>query len=360
MSSVALHIHVENRNLQAGAVLQGVIYLHVTQPTPAQELVLYFKGIEKTEWSISEKERDMLTDTYEDVTHTYIGRRDIITQRFPMFLFADSTIQPGHFSFPFSICTPTGLPNSFRYKPEFLVGIDDGPLVAAISYKIVAKLEGKITQKSALRLNLTQPPANTPVPMSGHTQANISTWCCLGKGTVAVSADFDKNQYVPGETATITIDVNNEESQLIGTGLSATLTRVIRMRDNSGRQHIITSKVCHVALKEEIASGKSPAAATKRTLQLPIPRDETMEGAGTVASQLVDCEYFLAGEVVMDGNCMCCGDSPKVSKAMTVYPAGLERGLLPELPETWMPQAMQKQDFVVAYQGPTPSAPPLS
>lgn len=349
MSNAALLLHAESRNVQAGEVLEGVIYLHVSQPTPAEELVLYFKGREKTKWSVSEKERDMLTDTYEYVTYTYSGRRDILVQRFPVHLFADCTAQPGHYSFPFSVCTPTGLSNSFRYKPNGSEGIAEEPPGASISYKLIAKLEGKASEKSVWRLNLTQALREVPVPMSGQTRANISTWCCLAKGTVSVSADFDKNSYVPGDTATVAVSVNNEESQLAATGLSATLTRVIRMRDNGGRQHIITSKVSQVVHRETIAAGQ--LAATKHTLQLPIPRDETMEGAGTVASELVDCEYFLAGEVDMEGNCMCCGDSPMVSKAMTIHPAGLEKTQLSELVPT-NTQIMLRQSYVV--ECPTP------
>lgn len=352
MNSAALLVHVESRNVQGGEVLEGVIYLHVSQATPAQELVLYFKGREKTKWSVSERERDMLTDTYEYVTYNYSGHRDVLVQRFPVYQFVDCTVQPGHYSFPFSVCTPTGLPNSFRYKPNYSVGIDSGPLAASISYKLIAKLEGKTSEKYALRLNLTQVNKETPVPMSGQTRANISTWCCFAKGTVSVAADFDRNSYVPGDTATVAIDVNNAESQLAATGLTATLTRVIRMRDDSGRQHIITNKVSQVALRETIAAGQSPALASKRSLQLPIPKDETMEGAGTVTSGLVDCEYFLAGEVDMEGECMCCGDSPKVAKAMTIHPAGLEKAQRPEVvPENT--QTMLRQAFVVTH----PAAP---
>ena len=360
-SSGALHLDVENRNLLAGEEVQGMVYLVVTQPTPAQELVLYFKGKEKTTWSVRRKERNMLTGNSDYVTYTHTGHHDILKHRFVIYLFTANMLQPGQYSFPFSVRTPQGLSNTFSFKPHYNSIMDPGPTKATISYKLVAKVEGGETnvKKAAISLNLTRPITEVAAAVSGTTNARISTWCCLAKGSVKVSADFDRNMFRPGDTAIVNIDVNNEESQLAGTALSATLTRVVRLRDNNGRQHVITSAVNKVALTEAIAPGKSPMASTKRTLQLAIPKDETMDSAGSVTGKLIECEYFLAGEVAMDGCCMCCGDTPRVSKAMTIYPAAMMKVALPPPPADWNPQAMARQDFVVEYQGPTPSAPPM-
>lgn len=360
-ASGALHLDVETRNLQSGQVVQGMVYLVVTQPTPAHDLVIYFKGKEKTKWSIRRKERSLLTGRDEYVTYSYSGHQDIVKQRFVIFVFTASVLQPGQYSFPFSVQTPAGLPNTFSYKPHYNAILDPGPTVATIAYKLVAKVEGgeANVKKSSIHLNLTRPVTEVSAAVSGSTNARISTWCCLSKGSVKVSADFDKNMFVPGDTATISIDVNNEESQLAGTELHATLTRVVRLRDQNGRQHVITNSVNKVSLREAIAPGKGLMSSTKRTLQLAIPRDETMESAGTVAGRLIECEYFLSGEVEMDGCCMCCGDTPRVSKAMVLYPAAMMKVALPPPPADWNPQAMARQDFVVAYQGPAPSAPPM-
>lgn len=357
--SGTLHIEVESRNIHAGDVLTGMIYLYVEKPVPASELVLYFKGKEKTRWSVRVKERNPLTGNQHYVTYTRTGHHNITKVRFPVFIFTGGMLQPGQYSFPFAIRTPSGVPNSFSFKPTSGFFDSEGAS-AVISYRLVAKVEGEQAniKKSSSKINITRPVTQIPAAMSGTTNARLSTWCCLSKGAVKVSVDFDKNMFIPGETATITIDVNNEDSQLAGSGLIATLTRVIRLRDDSDRAHTITTQVNKVTLGEAIAPGKSQMAVTKKTLQLTIPKDEMTENAGSVDGKIIDCEYFLAGEVDMDGCCMCCGDAPKVSKVMTVYPSAMGALPVPQPPPNWNPQVMERQEFVVEYSGPAPSAPP--
>lgn len=133
-STAALHVDIEQHNLHCGDVIQGVVYLVVKAPTPASELVIYFKGKEKTHWVLQRREKDLIGKGHHTVTTHYGGHKDIIKHRFRIFVFTEQVLQPGQFSFPFAIRTPENVPSSFHYQFD--------ANLASISYKLVAKVEG--------------------------------------------------------------------------------------------------------------------------------------------------------------------------------------------------------------------------
>ena len=360
-STGALHVDVESHNLQTGDEIQGVVHLLVKSPTPANELVLYFKGKEKTHWAVRRKEKNLITGMTHNVTYTYGGHKDIIKHRFPIFVFAEQMVQPGQYSFPFAIRTPADIPSTFDYRPPYNSFLDAGPTIAAISYKLIAKIEGHEAKvdKGKTHVNMTRPMLVQAVSVHDEHVANISTWCCFSKGKVKVKADFNKNAFIPGDQAIVTVDVDNQESKLEGTALVASLTRVIRLKDETGRSHVVNSTINQVRLEEAVAAGSHMAAVTKKTLQLAIPNDETVAKTSTVQGQLVECEWFLSGEIVMDGCCMCCGDTPRISKPMAIYPPQLQQTPPPVVPEGWNPTVMPAMQFVatVDMSAPKPSAP---
>jgi len=45
--------------------------------------------------------------------------------------------------------------------------------------------------------------------MIGEKIVNAKTWCCISQGTSHIKVFFERNSYLPGETAQIVAEVDN-------------------------------------------------------------------------------------------------------------------------------------------------------
>jgi len=340
-----LHIDVDSHNIMSGDTLKGTIYLLVKQQSVGSYLQLLLKGSEKTEWSIRRKERDFLGNQ-RHVTHTYKGKSRILRQKFDIFKFETGTLQPGQYNFPFEVVTPADLLSSFTYTPPHVPLLDAGPTRALLCYKLVAKIDNPQAHidKAESVIHVTKPMTDTVAGVSEEVEANISTWCCFKKGTVRVHADFNKTAFLPGEAAVVTVQVNNEGSKLATQGVAVSLSRTIRIRDNSAHALTCTDSVNSARQDDVIPPGTFLSDSSKQ-LQLMIPTEASVENACSVHGVLIECLYTLKAEAEMQGWCMCCGDSPMVAKTMVIYPPNIEKPEAPQVEMDWNPKVMPARQF---------------
>jgi hypothetical protein len=340
-----LHIEVDSPNIMSGDTIKGNIHLLVKHQTVGTFLQLLLKGTEKTQWSVRRKERDFLGNR-RHVTHNYSGKSRIQRQKFDIFKFETGTLQPGQYSFPFEVVTPADLLSSFSYTPPHVPLLDAGPTRALLSYKLVAKIDNPQAQidKAESLLHVTKPMTDTIAGVSDEMEANISTWCCFKKGTVRVHADFSKTAFLPGETAVVTVQVNNEGSKLATQGVVVSLSRTIRIRDNQAHTITCTDSINSARLDDVIAPGTFTSDSAKQ-LQLMIPTEASVENACSVHGVLIECLYTLRAEAEMQGWCMCCGDTPMVAKTMVIYPPTVEKPEAPQVEVEWNPKVMPAKQF---------------
>lgn len=335
----ALHVDVDSPNYQSGDTIKGTIHLLMKQAVAASGILLFLKGTEKTEWAkhsgTGRRRR----------TITYRGKNRTLRQRFEVYKFPGGQAQVGQFSFPFAVESPRDMKSSFEYDPPYIPIIEAGRTLAVIGYKLVAKLDSSSpVDKGKAKLHITKPMTEEVSPYSDEMVAAISTWCCRPKGVVRMRASSDKTAYLPGETATATIEVNNEGSQLNVTGYSLSLHRTIRIRSNRGNTETYSSTLNSVSIDALVPAGTNPSDSAKQ-LQVVIPSDQNVENATTASGQLIECVYTLKAEVDMSGWLMCCGQTPRVEKVITIYPPQVEKAEAPKLEGEWKPTVMPKRQF---------------
>jgi hypothetical protein len=132
--SGSLVIQVETGNITAGGEITGVIHFHLQRPIQAESLGLKFSGKEYCRW---EETTNLDNDIGYARYSVYRGKSPIVKQRFPIFVFQDSQIAAGDYSFPFQVATPATLPGSFQYE------------LATIDVHIKYLLSGYLTSTTA-------------------------------------------------------------------------------------------------------------------------------------------------------------------------------------------------------------------
>ena len=346
-----LHVQLENPNIQAGQEVTGVVHLKLDSDITAESLSLKFTGKEYCYWTESRSESNS-DGSSSTVTDVYTGKALVIKQHFPVFIFANSHVAAGQYSFPFSFITPPGLLGSFHVK--------HGDAKGHIKYHITAYIRSQShVKKSKAEVHIIHIVTQPITAISGQTFANISTWCCFSQGSVQVSAFVNKSGYVPGELAEIEAEINNSKSRLAVTDVRCTLFRTIRFRSDQGRPFVLKTTVNEVVSHQFVPPGNSLDGDLRVKLALLVKdAKEELQNATTVSGQKVECVYTICIRAVMDGSCMCCGQTPSVERELLIYPMQQANILPPPIPENWHPMVMPvaQLHYEPGYQ---PSAPPL-
>lgn len=342
-----LAVQVETRNIQAGSQIVGVIHFQLRRHIRAESLGLRLSGKEYCCWEETTTKTD--SDGSESTSITkHKGKSMIVKQSFPIFLFQDSHVRPGDYSFPFSVATLATLPGSFEYSQE--------ATSAYIRYHVSAFLfnfHGNI-KKAKTSIGVTKRMSEAIISMQETVGAHVCTWCCFSKGEVRLSVYVNKSAYVPGELSYITVEVDNSRARLDVYGLEATLFRTIRLKENNGSTHVIKEEISNGFVGQLVPAGQVAAGPTALHLSLSISND-SIQNTTSLQSNHIDCLYTLVVKATMDGICMCCGRAPAVTRAVTIYPVQLPEAALPQAPAGWNPLVMQLVQFWSAEEY-TPSA----
>jgi len=324
-----LVVQVDTRNIQAGNEITGVVHFQLRRQTRAESLVLKLAGTEYCYWEETTTKTD--SDGAEStLTTEYEGNSSVVEQLYHLFLFQDSQVLQGQYSFPFRLSTAASLPGSFEFTSE--------ATNAHIRYHLSAFLYNSRANIQCVQTSicLTKCMSEAIVGLQDSTSARICTWCCLGKGEVQLSVRVNKSAYVPGETAYVEVDVDNSRSRLDLHGIKASLSRTIRLRANNGATNICKGKISRGYSGQLVAAGQG---STTLHLSLSIPHDST-QNTTSLQGEHIECQYTLSVKAAMDGLCMWCGRAPSVSRQVTIYPVQLPTPMPPQAPANWNPLVM--------------------
>ena len=333
-----LAVQVETRNIQAGSQIIGVIHFQLRRQIRAESLGLRLSGKEYCYWEETTTKTD--SDGSESTsTIEHKGKSVIVKHSFPIFLFQDSHVLPGDYSFPFSVATLASLPGSFEYSQE--------TTAAYIRYHVSAFLynsQGSNIKRARTSIGVTKRMSEAIISMQETVQAHICTWGCFSKGEVSLAVYVNKSAYVPGELSYITVEVDNSRARLDVYGVKARLYRTIRLKADNGSTHVIKEKISKGHVGQLVPAGQVAAGPTALHLSLSISNDST-QNATSLQSHHIDCLYTLAVKATMDGICMCCGRAPAVTRAVTIYPVQLPEVAPPQAPAGWNPLVMPLVQF---------------
>ena len=352
-----LALQLDTRNIQAGLPISGTIHFHLNKAVNAQSLCLKLSGKEHIRWEEIEIRRNNESDVQpatRQVTHTYRVKGKIVRQIFPIFVFQDAKVAAGDYSFPFLVMSPASLLGSFSYEA--------GAMHARVVYHLSAFLlsASSKVQPSKLEVGVSSRMSQAIVRMTDSVATNVSTLMCIKKGAVMLNVHVNKNAFVPGEAIEIVVEVDNSQSALDMTRVQVALSRMIRIRLENGRNHVVKDTINQGYIiqrvrKRDTATGSN---ALRMVLTVQDPRG-SVQNTTSLRGRHIECMYTLTVKAEMNGSCMCCGQAPTISREVTIYHVQILGGEMMQAPAGWNPTVMPVAQFAAAMEHEyNPTAPP--
>jgi len=343
----------------SGEKVVGVIQAQINQPIPARAIVLHVVGHEKVEWSMQESrqvlEREATTDRpaeyrTENFVKRFRGKHQFFNQRLELYRI-NGALQPGNYTFPFEYQLPDGIPGSFyerREKHFFVDKFEDEDehgndfydsddefafpgrgyvrpeYSALIMYKLKVTIDvnGFFSRDLHCKVPLViHEKLNADVqPAFGKTEGTVCLCCCVPRGKVFLEAHFDKNAYVPGETAQIVANIKNESTSNLK--MAVKLMRFLTLKTNGwgGRQSTWTDTVCQQHYDPVAPKTDSP----QRVMPLQLQGQHVVPSTN---GNLISCTFRYDVECQIDW-------APDIELHMpvTIY--------APQPPPQWAPQPL--------------------
>lgn len=131
---------------------------------------------------------------------------------------------------------------------------------------------------------------------------------------------FDRNNYLPGETAFLWIDLDNSDCNLDITRVNGAVTQTLILRSRCGREHVVNRNI----INETIAGIPARSHAkdeNRKTMQLQLinrtGREEDRIPKPSTNGTIVRSTYSLSVTAVLSG-CTCCANHPSVHVPITI------------------------------------------
>jgi len=301
-SNSVITIQLDSRFVSVGNPLSGNVHCELSSPLDAGVLDLELTGTEMCEW------RDILP-TKEPIRQK--GTRRVAQHVVSLCTLDGEEYSPGSYSFPFEFPVPETFPASFFIKQP--------PCTEAeVWYSVVAylKCDDWVVKSEPEYLTVGSRPAVIK-SLEESVSASMLTWCFFSQGEAHLTVHIDKNAYKPGEIMQISLEIDNSESKLDITSVSATLSRRIRLRSNTGRSTISSQTISSCSSDHSVCAGES---SSQKLLQLPVKLTfPGIKKAPTVKGMNIECVYFLTVSAETGGAFMCCGGLPEVVREVVIY-----------------------------------------
>lgn len=333
----------------SGETVTGSVNLNCFRQFPSTGVYVIVRGVEKTNWE-EQKTRQVEDGRNEDGTVRYRteqyteyhnGRHVFFDQRICIRPWAGFCV-PGQYQFPFSFQLPDGLPGVFEesgnrwninYSAETL-------------YRIIGEVDcadGSEIRHSH-RLILHERLLSSIQPQTREQTANIFVCCCINRGSVTMKASFNKNAYVPGETAQVVCSVENQSTSEI-TGIETSLMRRFHMRADGGHHFervdcIAQARYAGVAAAASTGTDGDAAllgnegGVSSGDRFIPLALNDRQYGAiqPSTHGQRIQCEYWVDVHATVT-----CSGGIRIDLPVEIYAPQPQQWTAPTL-AGWQPQ----------------------
>lgn len=292
-----------------GDQVDGHILLYVTQPVPGSQMVwLQVSGRENTHLvqQLINHEDYMEGDVKMRKTITKIkqhfSNNYIVNHKFPIHLFNQQFLFPGQYSFPFSLKLPSSLPSSFdihferhgrachglvEYKMAVLVEKAGGGAAPAIFGDQIFKVnQAFVFDQGASKREVF---------------AEINTCCCCSQGSSRITSYFEKNTYVPKETAYMITEVDNSKSKVPIKSITGSLEKRVKLQ--AGPYEDFVHKTVNSINIGGIFAGQSLTGQHARRIELLLKDTDQHPLVPTCGGTLIDNSYYLDNTIHLDVGC---------------------------------------------------------
>jgi hypothetical protein len=209
-----------------GSQISGSIYLRVTAPAPARQVLIEVKGTEKVGFVDFEYKTHEGRQERVEVKRKH--ERTIFMFTAPCFTFTVPQLQPGDYTIPFSFVMPPNLPSSLQFIRHHMTAKPK----AMVKYQIKGSLvddHAKVLMKHKQVLILREMGESFETNITRTDEHNITTWCCVNQGSSRITTNFEKNVMEPHDTCKAFINIDNSLCNLNMAHVSLSLEQEITM-----------------------------------------------------------------------------------------------------------------------------------
>ncbi|CAK83389.1 unnamed protein product (macronuclear) [Paramecium tetraurelia] len=276
------------------------------------------------------------------------GKNKFYSQSVPIYTFSNQIAQIGQYVFPFQFQLHPNLPGSFHHKNQYDCG--------SISYNVKAKFTSTQPNKPSIRnkqeFMVREPIKQNVVGQEQESTTNLTECCCNNKGSSRLKSFCDKNHYLPGDTAQLTIEVDNSNCYLNIDYFEIELHQVLILKANYSTtklaRKILTQRIPGIQARSKNVGSESRNVSITLLNQI----RPQIELTPTTNGKLVNQQYYLRVNPKFEG-CICCSQKPVITfQIVLLYriPSDYIQPL-PQPPD-WNPQTFEPVliDFEHQYQ----------
>jgi hypothetical protein len=270
-----LFLDLSKESYSPGDIVTGNVYLYLNKAYPANQLTIKFKGTEFVYFADIQRKPVEYLSPSEMIHRTH--HETTVKLKIPLFSWGNTQEIPvGQYIFPFSFQLPLNIPGTFFQKRWCLLGDISYSLSAFLDTAENKKKKKKKNKQPRLMFNcdvtIKEAVPNQPLKKIEQS-ANIPMSClCFQKGNSLISAEFEKNAYNPGDTATVILDINNHNSPYDLKRITLSFRQVVTlMHPKSGVTRMFK-------LSEQYVDGvKAGSASEIRMIEIKLPPAEVPE-----------------------------------------------------------------------------------
>ena len=345
----SIFVRLDKGEYAPGDQVSGVINLNLFSIFNQGVIYLTAAGVEQVK--LVEIETTGTGDNRTETKKHHRDRNFFFNNRFPVHHFHSGFLAAGQYSFPFSFVLPTGLPSTFSYKFH-----KDGEECFAItSYEISASLENATgtTMNHSLPLSVNQQQAFSNQAHRMEMNQDVTHCCCFGKGRAKITSYFEKNEYIPGETAFLITEADNSNSTAAINHIKGEFRQVIRLKAGF-YEHTVSNSLCELSASG-IPAGQQKIGPSAIRLEVPLinakHRPSNTNDSNIVQptsrGKLITNEYYLVNTLEMDA-CICCGDHPNCKLQLNIRNPSFNYNPWTSQPDSWSPQVFSPVAFQVS------------
>lgn len=340
----SIYVRLDKGDYTPGEQVTGVVMLNLFSNLNQGAVYLTVAGVEQVKL-VEMHTTGAGDDKKEELLH-HSDQNFFFNHRIPIHNFAGGFIPAGQYSFPFCFVLPTGLPSSFKYK--FRKDMED--CFAMTSYEVRASLENQ----SETSLNYTVPLAvNQPMQLSDGSKrmemdTTVKHCCCIDKGSAKIVSYFEKQNYVPGETAYLITEADNTKSSAAISSITGEFYQVIRMKAGVYEENV-RNTLKNVSMTG-IQPGESKQGPNALRIEIPLVNEKNTTNVEekvvqpTSRGKLITNEYYITNTLSMDA-CICCGSHPYCTLQLSLRNPSFNYNPWQSQPENWNPQTFSPMNF---------------
>lgn len=325
-----------------GDQVNGTVYLDCTLDFPSSHITLKLEGKEKIKFW---KSRQVYSHTDSNGTTHYrtewypvYDSHRCFNYEFPVANFSGAFIQRGQYQIPFTFHLPAHVPSTFYYT-----WYRNGDCYAKIHYEAKAKMEsayGKDLLKHKLQFTVNAAQLKNAKQKRVDIDKEVVSWCCCNQGKLKMTSYFEKDAYMPGETAYLVVEAENNSKVKCNT-IDGNFTQEINIHGWGGgsgdKRNLRTVQIPGLEPGEAFIGGNAKRIAIALTgTQIKAGEDAGTNNT-TVHGKLIQCNYYISAQTKMDA-CICCDEHPVSKIYINLYNPIPPAPPAFQQPANWQPQ----------------------